>query len=386
MQRASPPSYSVHRYNSIDELPDACDALFASAACSFFLTRSWFGILENTTRPERDRFFYLTVETDTQPLALMALRAPAGQLGSSLQGQNTGTGSIASLTNWYSGHYDLLLSPTLTDTDAVVQVLINDLRKRLGQGAVIELNYLEKSSATVAPLLRALRSAGLITLPYHHTLVRYEDLSHTDFEGYLRQRSSNLRKEFGRYQRRLEKNFQLEQVMYSDDTRLDKVLADYQQVYAKCWKRPERYPQFIPELFRRGLAERRLRVGMLYLDGQPVAAELYILFNGQAISYKGAYDPDYRKQSPATVLQMFAFKHLIEVDGVSEINLGYGDEPYKKRWLSQRRDLTGILAFNPRSARGLWLLFKYIGRRVVRKLVHIKGALINLSLRGSARG
>ncbi|MFQ5642239.1 MAG: GNAT family N-acetyltransferase [Thiogranum sp.] len=374
MERASPLSYSVQRYNSIGELPGAYDDLFQSAACSFFLTRSWFEILENTARPERDRFFYLTVEAATQPLALMALRTPAGQLGSSLQGQNTGTGSIASLTNWYSCHYDLLISPAITDTDAVIRLLVSKLRKQLGKGAVIEFNYLDKRSATPGPLIRALRSMGLITLPYHHNLIRYEDLGHTSFDAFLKQRSSGLRKEFKRYQRRMEKNFQFEPVIYSDDSQLNKVLADYQQVYARSWKRPERYPLFIPELLRHGLAENRIRVGVLYLDDRPVAAEIYILFNGQAISYKGAYDADYRKQSPATVLQMSGFKHLIEVDGVSEINLGYGDEPYKKRWLSKSRDLTGILAFNPRSARGLWLLLKYMGKRVIRKLVYIRNS------------
>ena len=161
------------------------------------------------------------------------------------------------------------------------------------------------------------------------------------------------------------------------------MLADFQQLYARSWKIPERFPQYIPELFRVGLAKGLLRVGILYLDGQPVAADTYILFNGKAIAYKGAYDTDYRKQSPMTVLMMFVFKHLIEVDGVSEINLGHSDAPYKKRWLPKSRDVTGILAFNPRSARGMWLLLKYIGRQyvqkfnqfgrlLVRKLIHIK--------------
>lgn len=367
-----PPPYSVHRYDSIKILPAAYDRLFEDAAYSFFLTRSWFGILEDTTYPEQDQFFYLTVEMDAEPLALMALRMPAGQLGSSLQEYNTGSGSIASLTNWYSCLYDLLLSPEITDTDAVIQVLISDLRKQLGYGAIIEFNYLEKRSSTVELLIRALRSAGLVTLSYHQNLVRYEDVSNTNFEGYLKQRSSSFRNDSKRIRRRMTERFHLEQVIYGDDTQLDKVLADYQQVYARSWKKPERYPRFIPELFRRGLAEQRLRVGVLYLDGKPVAADIYILFNGQVTSYKGAYDADYKKLSPATVLQIFASKHLIDVDGVSEINLGYGDEPYKKKWLSQSRDLTGILAFNPRSVRGLWLLLKYAGRRAVRKLAYIK--------------
>jgi len=198
-------------------------------------------------------------------------------------------------------------------------------------------------------------------------------VDNTDFDGYLQQRSSGLRKENRRFERRLRMTFQMEQVMYGDDNRLDKALADYQQVYAKSWKRPERFPQFIPELIRYGLEKRQLRVAVLYLDGKPAAAELYILFNGVATSYKGAYDEGYRKFSPSTILQFFAIRHLIEVDGVTEINLGYGDEPYKKRWLSQSRELNGVLAFNPFTITGIKLLFqsslnrwmKYCRRRLL---------------------
>ena len=372
MKNSFSQSYSVHRYNSINELPVIYDDFFEKSAHSYFLTRSWFGILENTTRPEQDQFFYLTVEMDAAPIALMALRTPAGQLGSALQEYNTGNASIASLTNWYSCLYDLLLSPAINDTDVVIQMLIHDLKIRLGQGAVIEFNYLNKNSATIGPLIRALRSEGLITLSYPHNCVIYEDVSGSGFDGYQKKRSKSFRYDVKRNSRRINEKFQIKCIIYDDDSQLEKVLTEYQEVYAKSWKRPERYPQFIPELFRQGLARRFLQVAVLYLDGKPVAADIYIVFNGQAVSYKGAYDPDYKNPSVSTELMIFAFERLIEVDGVSEMNLSYGDEPYKRRWLSQRRGLIGILAFNPRSVRGLWLLFKHIGSRLVQKFIYIK--------------
>jgi CelD/BcsL family acetyltransferase involved in cellulose biosynthesis len=307
----------------------------------------------------------------------MALRSPAGQLGSSLQGKNTGTASIASLTNWYSGFYDLLLSPALFDPEAVVRRLIDGVREKLGKGAVVEFNYLAQRAETTALLSRALRSAGLITFPYYHELVRYEIVKNTNFDSYLEQCSAGIRREYMRKGRRLAEHFKLEQVAYSDDSQLDRVLDDFQHVYAKSWKRPERFPKFIPELFRYGLAKQQLRVAILYLDGQPVATEVYILFNGQATSYKGGYDPAYKNFSPASVLRVFAVKHLIEVDGVSEIDFGYGDQPYKKNWLSQGRWLIGILAFNPHSLTGWNLLLAHINGIFMVKIRQLARRMVN---------
>ena len=357
-------------YDSIDELP--ATSLFSSAARSFFMTRRWFEILEKTTRTDQDRFFYLVVEIGAEPIALMALRSPAGQLGASLQGQDTGPGSIAALTNWYTSSYDILISPQLDDHRVIMRALVAELRKRLAKAAVIEFNYLDENAETTGLLISTLRSTGLITLSYRHHLVRYEDVSSIDFKTYLRQRSLGIRKEYARKGRRLEEKFQLDQIVYRDRGQLDKALQDYQTVYEKSWKQPERFPDYIPELFRHGLTENWLRVAVLYLDDQPVATEIHILFNGQATSYKGAYDPTYRKYSPASVLRIFVIQYLMEVDKVREMDMGYGDQPYKKSWLSRGRWLTGVVAFNPWSFTGLKQLSSYQGRKLMKAAVKIK--------------
>ena len=170
--------------------------------------------------------------------------------------------------------------------------------------------------------------------------------------------------------------------MYNDDSQLDRVLDDYQTVYAKSWKRPERFPMFIPELLRLGLAKGQMRVAMLYLDGQPAATEIYILYNGQATSFKGGYDPAYNKYAPATVLRIFSHKYLLEVDGVNEIDFGYGEQRYKKDWASKRRCLVGILAFNPRSLMGWKLLLGHFHRKYILKLKGLARRIKNTFFKG----
>ena len=62
-------------------------------------------------------------------------------------------------------------------------------------------------------------------------------------------------------------------------------------------------------------------------------------------------------------------EHVLEVDRVHEVDYGIGDEPYKRDWMSHRRERVGLIAFNPRTARGLSGAIRHFGGRWVRKLI-----------------
>jgi len=74
-----------------------------------------------------------------------------------------------------------------------------------------------------------------------------------------------------------------------------------------------------------------LRLYVLDLDGEPVAA-LYCFAWGDRVSYyQGGFEPGLSKLSPGTVLTAYAVRRALEA-GVGEFDFLRGEEEYKLRW------------------------------------------------------
>src|SRR5690606_21002064 len=84
--------------------------------------------------------------------------------------------------------------------------------------------------------------------------------------------------------------------------------------------------------------------------------------------YKLAHDPDYNALSVGSLLTAHMFEHAIDVDQVSEIDFGVGDEPYKRDWTDTRRQRIGLQAVNLRTLRGFLLGMRLTIRDVLRNL------------------
>ena len=93
-----------------------------------------------------------------------------------------------------------------------------------------------------------------------------------------------------------------------------------------------------------------------------------------------AYDQEIENNAYAKNLSMGAImilrllKHLIEVDKVEEFDFGVGDEDFKSDWCTQRRELWGMMALNPRSPAGLVSTIRHVGGAHARSaLKHLLG-------------
>ena len=101
-----------------------------------------------------------------------------------------------------------------------------------------------------------------------------------------------------------------------------------------------------------------LRFLCIYIDGKPAAFEFAIVTGSQCVMMRTSYIQDYQRESVGSVAIMLLIEHVIEKDGVNEIDFGTDDDSYKKTWVCQRRERYGLINFNRLTPQGvvyLWL-------------------------------
>ena len=159
----------------------------------------------------------------------------------------------------------------------------------------------------------------------------------------------------------------------SNTTDMERALKAYEQVYAASWKNSEPFPGFIQGLVRASAEQGWLRLGIAWLGDKPIAAQIWIVANGKSNIYKVAYDENYKAYTPGTLLTALLMQHSFEVDKVTKVDYLMGDDPYKKTWMTERQERWGIVAYNPKTVEGAFLLAKEVaGRKAKPWLVKLR--------------
>ena len=333
-------------YSAWEALPAGYDALFARAgAQDFCLGRTWFEALAATTLDDSERLALVGVEADGVPSACLVgrhrERDPAF----------LGARTFSSLSSFYTLRY-----APIVDADggrAALPALIQGLRARRPRYAVLHFEPLAADAPLSDDLARALRAAGLVTRRYARSGNWHDDTRGLSFDDYLAHRPAMLRNTFRRKDARLARAGAVRMAIIRDGAGLGEALDQYEEVYAASWKPAEPHPAFIRVLERSLATAGALRLALLSLDGRPIAAQLWIVWgDGRAILYKLAHDRSCDALSPGTVLMMRVLERLLDDERVAELDLGAGDDPYKRLWASRRRPRCGLLAFDPLTWRG----------------------------------
>jgi CelD/BcsL family acetyltransferase involved in cellulose biosynthesis len=90
----------------------------------------------------------------------------------------------------------------------------------------------------------------------------------------------------------------------------------------------------------------RFRAYFLYFGDKPVAFFLGTLSRNVLYDNFTAYDPDYARYSPGTVLFFHIFERLC-ADGVTALDFGFGDAWYKAQFGNETSQQTTIRIFAP---------------------------------------
>ena len=232
----------------------------------------------------------------------------------------------------------------------------------------IELRYLRGDCPLTGQLLRAFDESGFYTVVNHHRWNWYLRVDGRDFGAYMQSRPGRLRNTVARRTRQATRLHALRYRLVSQQSDLQWGLEDYLRIYARSWKPEEASPRFVPEFMDLCVRLGILRLGLLYLDDQPVAAQFWIVAGGKAWIYKLAQDPRADDLSVGTLLTAWMFAQAIDVDRVREVDFGVGDEAYKRDWMEQRRQLVTLQAVNPRTIRGAALAARLAARSGLRRL------------------
>lgn len=255
-----------------------------------------------------------------------------------------------SLSNYYSSLYRPLLDTAVTDEElsGYLRLILKD-----NQADVLRFDAMDTAHPSFALLESALRRAGLKPYRFRCFGNWYLPVRVDSFQAYLQGLSAKVRNTV----RRREKKFfaaargRLEIV--SGAGALNVAIAAWEKIYAASWKQPEPYPEFVPALIQMCAARGWLRLGLAYYDGEAIAAQLWIVSHGKAAIYKLAYDEKFAHLSVGTILTAHLMRHVLDVDKVQEVDYLIGDDDYKKDWMKCRRERWGIVAYNPRTLRGL---------------------------------
>jgi CelD/BcsL family acetyltransferase involved in cellulose biosynthesis len=362
----------VRLYDRLDDLPGGYAALFERAGRrELCLTRPWFECLAANTLAEGERLRLVGVEggIDRTPLALLVARH---------RERDPEAGAARTLTS-LSTYYTMVFEPHLSDgtgAPEALATLFRELRARDRPYHMMRFQPLERDAPGFAALGRALRAAGLVVQPYFHFGNWYEATEGVSLEEFLARRPSALRSLLKRRARRLETSGRVRVNIITDGIGLERGARDYERVYGRSWKGREPYARFIRELMGVCARQGALRLGLLYLEDEPIAAQLWTVWNRRATIYKLAHDARFDRLSPGSLLTLRMMERVLEVDRVVEVDFGAGDDPFKRSWLSRRRERWGIAAFDPRTARG-----------AAGALRHVAGGGLKRALsRGTSRG
>jgi hypothetical protein len=302
-----------------------------------FCSREWYDALvrfERTAYPDRAgrSFNWMFVWRGEQ----LCLAAPIERRPGLLRSLD-----VRLLSNFYSPFVDLFVDRQQLAPAASWNLLLQALDH-------LDKGWLKLSATPVCP--RKADDATVAATQSGHTAQRvpfstnYSAHAH-DVESYWAKRPSQLRNTLKRKGKALTREAHQFEVVREPSAQQ---VEDYWSTYKLSWKEREPSRCFIDWLMAWSAARGHLRLGLLYLDGQVVASQLWLVNRGVAHIFKLAQDRDANKFSPGSLLTSHLIDYVYQHDQVERIDFMLGDDPYKALWMEQEQPYFTLEVLNQR--------------------------------------
>jgi len=346
---------SVQVYSSFDAIPEPLlNFLDAAGRRDFFCGIPWFRALLRLTGPAEDRVRIYAAERGGRTIAALIARErrAAGRLRTHmLLGPSQGSNAAA---------YGPLL-----DGDCAAAGL-REIGKTIARERIEVLRFdgLDRSSADFAALLAAFRGAGLLVQRFFNFYSRFETVRGVTIEQYLARRAPPMRDLLGRHLRRPAPPEGMRFELLTGGDGLARSLIDYALIDLQSGAVLEPYPEFTLELARVAAECGVLRLGLLYVDDEPAAAQLWLVSGGRATLWRPRHAERFAEREVDIVLLAEMLRQLLQRDTVGEIEFARDVGDYGGEWLDGLRERVGLVVFNPRTVRGLLAAARHIGGHV----------------------
>ena len=280
-------------------------------------------------------------------------------------------GSTGALSNYYSGLFAAMQwqpEAGLLAWRALDLALAHALRPQLSGAPALRLAPLDSEATLTTALEEGLRATGFCVDRYFAFANWYLEVGTMTSLQYFSTLPAPLRTSIERGTARLKKAGWRYHVQQTDDANLEASIQSFVSVYNQSWKDSEPNADFIPNLIRVAAARGWLRLAVIELDNQPIAAQLWLVQNGKAYIFKLAFVKGFERLSPGSVLTWSLMAHVMDTDKVSQVDFLSGDDHYKKDWMSHRRERIGLVAFDKRSLQGNWQAVCHFTRKFLQGL------------------
>lgn len=351
------PRYNINCYSSFADLPSGMDSLIQSGIEQHGLYRdpAWFDHLMRHFFDEDIEMRLYTVEETASKIPLLLVPMRYTRTDQAASGANV-VGMISHPENYSTAPF--IFSPTATDHADILKALFDHLKSGDPKYSPMKIDAIriwpaEATSSLGDLILSSLIQAGFRVQMYNNSHNQFEVTEGIAYAEYFQRRSANMRYGIRRWHRALEKKGRLEFHLATRQDQLDTAVSDYMKVSNASWKEPASMYS-IEAIQLMGLCAQKgtLRLGILRLDGIPIAAQFWIVTGSTALCARLAYHEDYKKLGPGVVLTHFMLEHILDQDHPASIDFGYGPDEYKSRWMDSNRTYYGFMAFNPDTLQG----------------------------------
>lgn len=338
----------VQKFYNITEFPQKFTEAIGTGGESLFGKLAWFDLLQKHIIKQNEEVVYYCVVNQQQtiealfPLIKSSSSSPSGY-------------TLKSLANFYSMEYEPFFVKHARKSKKAIATFVRYLATEEKGWKSLDFFPLDEGKITNIFLKEELAQYFNLTSSICHKNWIYVN-DGEDYENYLSHSPTRI-KDIRRKERRTFRDHKVDFKIWTHETNSDQYISDYNEVYNHSWKDKEQFSNFIPDLIRLCARENILRLGILYVDDIPTAAQFNIFHNETTLIYKLSYHEDYTNLSVGAILSHKMMNHAFDQDKSKVIDYGGGDDEYKKEWMNNCRNKMTLTTYN-NSISGKFLFFK----------------------------